>query len=217
MRGLAYGLAPVAVRWEGDVAGSRARGDENMASGDTTRKGGNPTPVDGANQTPAKRGHNGGGRPPVDSKTRARVRKLAREGMSRNAIAREVGISSSTVTTICQAARPPISFDRRATKAATEARVADLKAERVKLAAKFSQRAAELLDLMDQPHTVVGWYEGVMSTGTIDRPTSADMKNYMTAAGIALDKTLAIERHDSDDTDLPAVDKFLAAMLGGAL
>lgn len=188
-----------------------------MASGDTKRKGGNTTPVDGANQTPPKRGHNGGGRPPVDSKTRTRVRKLAREGMSRNAIAREVGISSSSVTKICLTARPPISFDRAATKAATEARVADLKAERVKLAAKFTRRANEMLDLMDQPHTITSWHEGDMMTGVIERPTSGDIKNYMTAAGIALDKTLVIERHDADDTDLPAVDKFIAAMLGGAL
>lgn len=123
-------------------------------------------------------------------------------------------MSTSTVTKVCSEARPPITFDRAATKAATEARVVDLKARRAAIAERFATRAEELLDLMSEQHTVTSFHEGEMVTGIIDRPTSGDIKNYMTAAGIAIDKTLTIERHDSDDRDLPSVDRWLAAMIG---
>lgn len=186
-----------------------------MASGDTTKGKGKHNTRASGNTTP-KRGQNGGGRPPVDSKTRARVRKLAREGKSRNAIAREVGISTSTVTTICAAARPPITFDRKATKAATAARVADLKAERAKIAQRLTEEVHRTLDKLTSKHTVHHFdKDGVLSTGQLDGPTSGDVKNYMTSIGIALDKILVIERHDSDDSDLPAVDKWIAFVLGG--
>lgn len=161
------------------------------------------------------RGQRGGGRPPVDSKTRARVRKLARAGKSQAAVAREVGLSRSTVARICAEAKPPITFDRSATQAAVAAHAIDLKAARAELAQKAIRQVHELFGMFTAEHTVTGWYEGVMSTGTIPRPTSGDMKNYATAIGILIDKHLVLIRHDSDDRDLPALDRWLEAMMTG--
>lgn len=155
-----------------------------------------------------------GGRVPVDSKTRARVVKLARGGMSRNAVAREVGISTSTVTRICRDAKPPVSFDRSATRVAVEARTVDLKAKRTEIAERAVVEVERLFGLLDAEHEVINWHEGFMSRGTIDRPTSGDVKNYATAIGILVDKHLVLTRHDSDDRDLPAVDAWLAVTLG---
>ena len=41
-----------------------------------------------------------GGRAPIDDATRERIVQLAQEGMSRNAIARETGAGTSTVSRI---------------------------------------------------------------------------------------------------------------------
>jgi DNA-binding Lrp family transcriptional regulator len=158
-------------------------------------------------------GQRGGGRRPVDSKTRARVEALGRAGqMSRNAIAKDVGISPSTVTRICREATPPITFDRSATAVAVEARQLDLKAERARISARLIAEIDGLFDKMHAPHVVVGWYEGSASEHVLDQPTSGDVKNYATTLGILLDKHLALVKHDSDDRDKPAVDKWLEAL-----
>lgn len=169
--------------------------------------------------TPPKvNGQRGGGKQPIDSKTRARVRRLAREGKhSRNAIAKLVGISTASVTKICAESKPPITFDRAATAAATEARGVDLKAKRAEISQLAVAEVERLFGLLTAPHEVVHWdtKTGWMSRDTIDRPTSGDVKNYATAIGILVDKHLVLVKTDSDDRDLPAVDQWLAAMMAG--
>lgn len=170
------------------------------------------------------RGQHGGGRVPIDSKTRARVIELARsidpktgKPMARNAIAREAGISGSTVAGICAKAVPPILFDRTATKAAVEAHTLDLKAQRQELAQTSIDSARALYRKLTAPHEVIHWdKDGFMHRGEIDTPTSGDIKNYAVAIGILLDKHLVLVKHDSDDRDLPAVDAWLAHVLGDA-
>lgn len=150
----------------------------------------------------------------VDEVTRARVRKLAQEGMSQAGIAREVGIARSTVGRICTDAG--ISFDRSATAVAVEAHRIDLKAERTALAGETAQRARAILDKLDRPHVVVGWYQGEAFEHELAGPTSGDARNLAIAAAVLVDKHLALVKHDSDDRDLPAVDRWLAHMLGDA-
>lgn len=156
-----------------------------------------------------------GGAPPLSEHTQARIRKLAREGMARNAIAREVGVSAASVSKVCARSTPPILFNRASTVAATEARQIDLKAERARLAQRLVAKAHDLVDLIDAPHEVIHWTkDGDMLRGTIERPTSGDVKNYLISVGVATDKHLALIRQDSDDRDLPAVDKWLAHIMG---
>lgn len=174
----------------------------------------------GGATTPGAKGHTGGRRP-VDSETRARVIEIAMmedesgKRPSRNEIARLVGLSPSTVSRICAEAVPPITFDRSKTAAAVEAHRVDLKLERARISERLAAKVNDLIDSLDKPHEVVHWdRDGFMHRATIDRPTSGDVKNYAIAIGVFTDKHLALIRHDSDDRDLPAVDKWLEAMLG---
>jgi hypothetical protein len=142
--------------------------------------------------------------------------KLARQTdpkLSRNAIAKLVKLSPSTVSRICAEASPPITFDRSATAVAVAAHQVDLKAKRAELSVRLVGEIEHVLERLHQPHKVIGWYEGFASEHTIDLPTSGDVKNYATSLGILLDKHLALVKHDSDDRDLPAVDRWLEAML----
>jgi transposase-like protein len=160
------------------------------------------------------KGQNGGGRRPVDSKVKARVRKLARGGMSRNAIAREVGISPSTVSTICAEAHPPITFDRSAIAAATEAKVKDAKARRAELSEGLLDDVARIREMVfgQIERTHVSVTNGVVRYETAATPN--EMKDLLVGMGIAIDKHLALLRADGDSHDLPAVEQFLSAMMG---
>lgn len=143
------------------------------------------------------------------------MRQLGREGMSRNAIAREVGISTSSVSKICAEAIPVIEFNRAATRAATAAVVSDAKGRRAALSVKAMDEVERLFGLLTTVHEVIHWdKDGLMHRGSIDRPTSADVKNYATSIGILIDKHIVLIKHDSDDRDLPAVDAWLQHVMG---
>lgn len=164
--------------------------------------------------TTTQSGQRGGGRQPVDSKTRALVRKLARSGLSRNEVARRSGVSTYSVSKICADASPPITFDRRAIAAATEAKIIDHKARRAAISGQMLDLVGEFQSRMFKELTVrTTDGQGTVITYTVD-PTARDWKDTMTAIGISIDKHLAIVRIDSDDRDLPAVDQWLAAMMG---
>jgi hypothetical protein len=135
--------------------------------------------------------------------------------MSRNAIAREVGISSSTVSRFCAEAVPPITFDRAATKVATEAKVLDAKAHRANISQTAIEEVQRLFGMLTAAHEVVHWdKDGFIHRATIDLPTSADVKNYATSIGILVDKHIVLTKVDSDDRDLPAVDAWLQHIMG---
>lgn len=164
-----------------------------------------------------KRGQRGGGKPPVDSKTRAKIRKLAREGLSQTKVAAATGVSRATVAKVCAAANPPITFDRAKTAAAVQAHQVDLKGERAKIAEKAITEVHRLFGLLTAEHEVTHWdKDGEFHTATISGPTSGDLKNYATSIGILIDKHLVLVKADSDDRDLPAVEQWLLAMMGGA-
>lgn len=78
--------------------------------------------------------------PPIPEETRARIVELAAAGVSRNAIAAEVGVARRTVTKYATAAGH--TFDRTATKAATEAARIDNAAKREALAADILTEVA---------------------------------------------------------------------------
>lgn len=168
-----------------------------------------------------KGGQRGGGRRPIDSKTRAKVRKLARDGLSQSAIARQVGISGSTVGRICAAAKPPISFDRSKTKAAVAAHTIDLKARRVELAGLLVQDAYDLRARAWAEKSVTIMTPEMAEKGmepatfTVERE-GREVQSFFTSLGIALDKHLVLVRHDSDDRDLNAVDAWIAHVQGSA-
>ena len=152
----------------------------------------------------------------VDAKTRARVLELARSGMGRNEVARESGVSADTVTRICRAAKPPVTFDRAQTKVATEARLVDLKARRTALSTAILDDVDKMRERLFAEYLVRSVDRDGNTVEYMALPTARDWRDTLTAIGIGIDKHIVLTRHDSDDRDLPAVDAWLAAMMGAA-
>lgn len=153
-------------------------------------------------------------RQPIPEDKRQAITADIRAGKTRNAIARERNVAAGTVTKIAQEAG--LNFDRSATKRATEAKVADQRAQRAVTSQRFLDKANDLLDQMDMPHMVfnIGGKDNVYTEHLMDVPPTGDLRNLMVSAGVAFDKHLAADRHDSDDQGLAAVDAWLRTMLG---
>jgi hypothetical protein len=133
---------------------------------------------------------------------------------SRNQIARDHDVSVGTVTNIAKAAGLTTAFDRSQTKTATEAKKADNAALRASTSRRLLEKANELLDQMDQPHVAFhfGGKDNTYNEKQLDRPPVADLRNLMTAAAVAVDKHLVIEKHDNSGESHAAVDAWLDAM-----
>lgn len=136
---------------------------------------------------------------------------------ARNQIARDHGVSPSTVTKIARDEGITTAFDRTQTAKATRAREDDCRALRAQLkldlladAQRFRSRA------WSRYQVVVGTPEGAQIVD-LDLPPLQDQRAAYTAIGIAVDKTVRIEQHDSDDSGgLAAVDAWLRDLTGGS-
>jgi hypothetical protein len=107
-------------------------------------------------------------------------------------------------------------LDRTATKSATEAKQADAASRRAGLIHRFMDEADKLLTELHRPHTVIGFSGGHALEVPLDEPPPGDKRSLMTAAAIAIDKSLALERHDHDEGGLAAVDAWLREVVGGS-
>ncbi|MGW4469680.1 hypothetical protein ACWENQ_08405 [Nonomuraea sp. NPDC004354] len=118
-------------------------------------------------------------------------------GKTRNEIARDHEVSPSSVTKLAR--ENDHAFDRTQTKNATLAKQADNKAMRTALAHRLLVKANEFLDQMDAEHVAFnfGGKDNTFNSKTLPRPPISDQRNLMTAAAVAIDKHLVIERHDS--------------------
>lgn len=133
-------------------------------------------------------------------------------GKNRNEVAREHGVSPSTVSRT--AAANGRSFDRSKTKNATEAKKADNAALRASTSRRLLVKANELLDQMDAPHVAFhfGGKDNTYCEKRMERPPVTDLRNLMTAAAVAVDKHLVIEKHDNSGESHAAVDAWLSEM-----
>ena len=100
---------------------------------------------------------------PLDPAVREAIEADIRAGgKSRNRIAREHGVGTSTVSRIAaalEAAGESVSFDRTGTRAATEAAQADNAERRARLEAEFLRRAEAELAACDEG-VIVGQFGG---------------------------------------------------------
>ncbi len=130
-----------------------------------------PSPGNGASPCP------GGDavRKPITDEDRDQVRQLHAEGMTRNAIARAIGRSGSTVSKIAGDFEPPLSFERGPeVVAATDARRIDLAARRAQFAERLHESAERLHEQLFAP-CVVGAFGGkdnLWNDQALDRPRS---------------------------------------------
>ena len=81
-----------------------------------------------------------------------RARELFDQGLSCNAIARELGVAASTISRWARA--EGLAFDRSKTELAVRARVIDIAASRTELAQKILTVAHETLDKLDGSYLV---------------------------------------------------------------
>jgi len=145
-----------------------------------------------------------------------RLRELHKEGLGRNAIARELNRSPRTIS--IYAAKMALSFDRTMTEEATRARKADLEERRVILAEALHTDAEELTERLWQKYRVFnfGGSANTYASKVIDEPPADAQKALMSAAGIAIDKSLKLCPPEREDTEgLAAVDQWLRGMMNG--
>lgn len=169
---------------------------------------------------PRSTARNGGGRRPVDPKTRKRVVELATtldekgKRRTRNAIAKLCSLSPSTVSRIVAEDGPPeFSWvNAAAALVAVEVAVLDAKARRQNLASGLLDDLDKIRGMFFSPIERVHFsvtngresYEGTASAG--------ELKDLSIAFGVLVDKHLVLTRADTDDRDLSAVDEWMDAM-----
>ncbi|MFJ6729380.1 hypothetical protein ACIQPQ_31210 [Streptomyces sp. NPDC091281] len=125
------------------------------------------------------------------------LRALHAQGMSRNAISREMGITNSVVSRTAE--HLGLAFDRAATKAAMEARRIDLAERRSLLAEQFVAVAEDSLDRVYAETTVYafGGKDNEYNDHTFDEAPIAERQKLVTTAAIAVDKSLKLVPADA--------------------
>ncbi len=150
-----------------------------------------------------------------DDKRAAILADIKAGEKSRGQIAREQGVSPQTVTNLARDASILEPFSRLKTKNAIEAARVDGRARRAALAQRLLDKADSCLDLMDRPYAVFAFAgrDGDYREHERDRPPPAELRNLMVSAATALDKHMALDRHDSSDPG--EVASLLGSLLGG--
>ncbi len=155
---------------------------------------------------------------PISDDVKAEVLRLHADGLSRNAISRQTGLSGSTVTRIVAASGG--AFDRAKTKRALEARQVDMAAERLALGAEMMEAAREALRELKGPVLVhnFGGKDNTFATATLDKAPMAMRREALTAAGIAFDKATRIVERASTGTEeaLGMLDQLAAGFKAAA-
>lgn len=148
----------------------------------------------------------------VTEDERSRIVAAIETGRSRADIAREFERSPDTVGRIAKA--EGLKFDRSQTIAATKAKQADNRSERAKLNSRLLEEANGLLDEMGQPHIAFnfGGKENTYNEHRFDRPPVEARRSLMVMVGIAVDKSLAMERVDQPDQGAGALEELTQAI-----
>lgn len=153
---------------------------------------------------------------PVTEEEVAEIRRLHAEGKGRNEIARTIGKSSRTISVYAE--RMGLAFDRTMTEEATRARKADLEERRVILAEALQGDAEQLTEQLWQPSKVfrIGGAANKYVERQVDEPPADAKKDLMSAAGIAIEKSLKLVPPEREDLEgLAAVDQWLRGMMPG--
>jgi transposase-like protein len=139
---------------------------------------------------------------PLPEEKRAAILEDIQAGeKSRNQIARDHGVSVSTVTGIAKAEGLTEAFDRSRTEKATRAKAVDVKALREQLKLDLLEDAQRLRRRAWSPYQVVVSTPQGADVVTIDEPPLGEARAAYTAIGIAIDKSLVLEKHDSTGGD----------------
>jgi hypothetical protein len=155
----------------------------------------------------------------IPDATRHAIEQAIREGagtVSCRGLAREHGVSAGTVRNIAKAAGLAGAFTRASVENATRARGADMASRRARIAEDMLDLADHLVKRARAPYEVwIGTPQGAERV-TYDEPPLNEVRQAMTAIGIAVDKHMALIRFDTKDngnaTALALVDALAASL-----
>lgn len=153
---------------------------------------------------------------PVTEEELQRIRDLHAEGKGRNEISRIIGRSLRTISV--HADKMGLSFNRTMTEEATRARKADLEERRTILAEALQADAERLTEQLWQPSKVfrIGGAANKYVEREVAEPPADAKKDLMSAAGIAIEKSLKLVPPEREDLEgLAAVDQWLRGMMPG--
>lgn len=139
------------------------------------------------------------GKRPVTDEDREAVRRLAAQGLGRNAIARELRRSPRTISVIAEQLDPPVLFDRTMTAVATEARVIDAKARRTAIIDGLYAVAEDDLAYLrgTREYALVEVSMGAPVRYTAQRLPAQDRKALVGAIGSAVASATKLEALDT--------------------
>lgn len=125
-------------------------------------------------------------------------------------------MSRSKDTISRHAARIGLDWNRTSTVVATQAAIIDAKARRAKLALDLLADAERLRCELWQPVEYVdhGGKDFKEVRWTMPTPNYQDRLRVLQTVSLADDRALKLAVYDSDDRDLPAVDRWLSYMIG---
>lgn len=154
----------------------------------------------------------GGHRTPITPAQIAQIKELAGTGLSRAAIAREMGISPSTVGKFS----PEGSFDRQGTAQASAAKQIDNRARRAALVDRMMAQAERTLSRLEaDTYTYRVKVADSTFVVTDEQPNSEDERNHLTGLAAVMSTVARLEAIDTD-TGAAAAKSMLTA-LGEAL
>ncbi|MFD8072166.1 hypothetical protein ACFV3E_05885 [Streptomyces sp. NPDC059718] len=114
-----------------------------------------------------------------------RLRQLHADGVSRNEIARQMDWAVGTITK--HARRLGLSFDREATRAATEARQVDLTEQRQRARQVLMDHFFRKIERASGPYRLTGFnHVGAFVSRVVDEPPARETKDLTAAAVQAL-------------------------------
>jgi hypothetical protein len=119
--------------------------------------------------------------------------------MSRNAVAREVKVSPSTVSKV--AVEEELTFDRSVSAAAVAAKQADAKARRADIQLALIDKAEDFLHSIDQPFLAFsfGGKDNTYEEHELDGPPTGDILNLMRSTSLALKEARDLRKDDDDE------------------
>lgn len=152
--------------------------------------------------------------PSITNAHRDQIRALHAKGLSRNAIAKEVGLSTGSVTKVCR--ELSLSFDRSSTYLAVQARQIDLKDRRQTIVQQLYDRAQANIDRLNgdgYKHRVQLANDSFVVVD--DAPPSPDERNHASSINSYLSAAARLEAVDTDAASTSA--RSMLTKLGEAL
>lgn len=128
-----------------------------------------------------------------------RARELYDKGLGCNAIAKELGVSASTIS--AWAKSEGLAFDESRSEVAVNARRTSRAARRSDIIDRLYDRTEHLLDRLeaDEFKTLASGEYGASSTMTLDYVPTADEKNIAATINVYLDRAAKLELVDDAD------------------